>query len=362
MKTSIHVLALVTDGYGARGGIAQYNRDFLGALSELEPVSSVAVLPRHGHERATTLSRKLFQSTPRAHKVTFALAALWAAWNRQVDVVFCGHIFMAPLAFLIARTKKAKLVVQMHGIEAWQRPSRLQQTSVERADLMLSVSRYTRAAVLAWAAMKPERALIVPDTVRNRFTPGDSASLRSELGLKQRRVLLTVGRMSSSEQYKGHERVIRAIPALVARGHDVAYLIVGEGDDRSRLEALARSSGVAERVRFMGGVAVETLLDLYRVADVFVMPSTGEGFGIAYLEAMAAGTPALGLDCAGARDALEGLGEIAPEGELAAVLERMIAVPKPEPWTLTDAVFARFGPRSFAASVQAVAARLLEGS
>jgi phosphatidyl-myo-inositol dimannoside synthase len=72
---------------------------------------------------------------------------------------------------------------------------------------------------------------------------------------------------------------------------------IGEGDDRERFEKIAREIGVAERVRFLGAVDQQRLVAAYRMADLFVMPSTGEGFGIAFLQAMASGTPALGLRC-----------------------------------------------------------------
>ena len=135
--------------------------------------------------------------------------------------MFCGHLYMAPLAALIARFKGAKLIVQTHGIEAWPRPSRLRRAALEAADLVLCVSRYTRAAVLGWAAIAPERVLVLPNTVGEAFTPGDGSALRAKLGLEGKRVLLTVGRMDSRERYKGHDRVIAAIPELVAQGHDV---------------------------------------------------------------------------------------------------------------------------------------------
>src|SRR5262249_12921035 len=85
---------------------------------------------------------------------------------------------------------------------------------------------------------------------------------------------------------------------------ELIYLIVGDGDDRPRLEALATECGVAERVRFVGLVRAEELPDYFRLADVFVMPSTGEGFGIVFLEAMASGVPVIGGNQDGSLDAL----------------------------------------------------------
>src|SRR4029077_1242481 len=159
-----------------------------------------------------------------------------------------------------------------------------------------------------------------------------------------KRVLLTVGRLEPREQYKGQDRVIAAIPGLVAKGYDIHYLIVGEGEDRARLEGLARDARVSDRVHFLGGVQLHSLVELYRMADLFVMPSTGEGFGVAFLEAMASGTPALGLEVAGAKDALADghLGTTISEAEFAITVARLLAAPKPDPHALAATVHARF--------------------
>ncbi len=361
MRTLPAMLALVTDAFGGRGGIAQYNRDFLGALADARSVSSITILPRHA-PNLLSVPEKIEQMKPRPGRVAYSVAALRTALFRPIDLVFCGHLFMAPLAALIARIKGAKLIVQTHGIEAWAWPSRLQRAALERADLVLCVSRYTRAAVLSWAAIAPERVLVVPNTVREAFIPGDDSAQRAALALEGKRVLLTVGRMDSRERYKGHDRVIEAITDLVAKGHDICYLVVGEGDDRARLEALARDAGVGERVRFLGTIELESLVQTYRMADLFVMPSTGEGFGVAFLEAMASGTPALGLNVAGANDALADgeLGMAIRETELAATIAHLFVEPKPNPRALAAAVRARFGREAFAPRACIVINRLME--
>jgi phosphatidylinositol alpha-1,6-mannosyltransferase len=85
---------------------------------------------------------------------------------------------------------------------------------------------------------------------------------------------------------------------------NLIYLIAGTGGDQTRLEELAHDTGAANIVQFLGFVSDENLPDLYRASDLYVMPSHGEGFGIAFVEAMACGTLALGLDQGGAGDAL----------------------------------------------------------
>jgi glycosyltransferase involved in cell wall biosynthesis len=119
---------------------------------------------------------------------------------------------------------------------------------------------------------------------------------------------MTFGRLAANERYKGFDRLIDAVPALRARDPAIAYLIAGDGDDRARLEAKARDLGVAEHVVFAGMVDEAEKADHYRLADVYAMPSSGEGFGFVLLEAMACGIPAIGSTADGTREAMrEGL-------------------------------------------------------
>lgn len=326
-------------------------------------MTSVIVLPRHAHDLASP-PPGIFQVPPHFDRIVYALHALWSAFRYRVDVVFCGHLYMAPLAALVAKLKGAKLIIQAHGIEAWPMPTALQRTAVEAADLVLCVSRYTRARVLGWAAIVPERVLVIPNMVGERFSPGDGKALRKLLNLESERMFLTVGRMDARERYKGHDRVIAALPSLVAAGIDVVYLIAGDGTDRVRLETIARELEIHSRVRFLGVVGPEDLVATYRAANLFVMPSTREGFGIAFLEATACGTPALGLNVAGARDALADgeLGTLTSESELLQALKDSVEAPMSEPGALSAKVHARFGRQAFAAWIDAICTRLQEAA
>ena len=126
---------------------------------------------------------RIEQTGPRPGRITYSVAALRTALFRPVDLVFCGHLFMAPLAALIARLKGAKLIVQTHGIEALAAavtaPAR---GALEAADLVLCVSRHTRAAVLSWAAIAPERRPGAANTVRMPLHLVTDRALRAALG------------------------------------------------------------------------------------------------------------------------------------------------------------------------------------
>jgi phosphatidyl-myo-inositol dimannoside synthase len=209
------------------------------------------------------------------------------------------------LAAVVAKLIGARLWVQLHGVDAWQELPWLYHRSLESADLVLSVSRYTRRRLLEWLGIDPVRVKVLPNTVDPRFRPGPKPGyLLDRHDLHGKKVVLTVSRLAAAERYKGHDRVIRVLPRVLADHPETMYLIVGDGDDRPRLEALAAELRVAQAVRFLGSVAAEQLADHFRIADVFVMPSTGEGFGIVFLEAMASGIRVIGGNKDGSLDAL----------------------------------------------------------
>lgn len=355
------VLALVTDAFGGHGGIAQFNRDFLSALAASPHVGRILALPRAGVASAADLPMNLVQAPPSEARVGYAVRALSMGLARfAADVVFCGHLYMAPLAALIARLSNAPLWLQLHGVEAWDAPTAIVGNAVRHARLTTAVSRFTRERFLAWADVNPERVRVLPNTVDRRFTPGPKPEhLAKKLDVVGRRVLLTVSRLASSERYKGHDRVIAALPAVLALYPDALYLIAGDGDDRPRLERLAEEAGLAASVRFLGRVSGDDLVELYRLADVFVMPSSGEGFGIVFLEAAACGAPVIGGDRDGGRDALADGAVGAPvnlddPGALpAAICAALAGQERPDP-----AAVARFTVGAFNAHVGALLASL----
>lgn len=117
-------------------------------------------------------------------------------------------------------------------------------------------------------------------------------------------MIMTLGRLASAERFKGFDEVIEALPALAEHIPHISYLICGDGSDRARLEQKAESLGVRHRVTFAGFVNEAEKADYYRLADAYVMPSRGEGFGIVFLEALACGLPVMGSRTDGGREAL----------------------------------------------------------
>jgi phosphatidylinositol alpha-1,6-mannosyltransferase len=305
-STTIEVLALVTDAFGGLGGIAQYNRDLATALAQCSRIGRVVILPRQGTAEQVVLPEGVRQLAPRAGKLRYTLSALRAAMREgPFHVVFCGHLHMAPLGAVLSRALRVPLWLQLHGFEAWGPIRRTQLWAAERAALVTVVSRYTRRRFLTCARIDPSRVRVLPNTFQRSFAPGPKPDyLLKRHQLHGKKTLLTVGRLAADERGKGQDKVIEILPRMVETCPELVYIVAGTGDDRARLERLAHRLGIAGHVLFVGMVAPHELADYYRLADVFVMPSTQEGFGIVFLEAAASGLKLIGGRRDGSTDAL----------------------------------------------------------
>ncbi len=135
---------------------------------------------------------------------------------------------------------------------------------------------------------------------------------------------LYLGRL---KRYKGVDAAVRALALARATRADLTLDIAGTGDDRPRLEALARELGVAGAVRFHGFVSEEHKRDLLRTTWANVFPSPKEGWGITNVEAAACGTPSLASNSPGLRDSVRHgeTGYLVPHGDAAALAERFLA-------------------------------------
>ena len=310
------VLALVSDAFGAGGGIAKFNRDLLTSISTSPDVSNVVALTRVQPTPAKNLPLKLYYNSHGIAKNSHCLSGKLnyigelvrvVCQYRHIDLVICGLINLLPLAWLVARIKHVPFCCIIHGIDAWQpHPSTLVNRLIQRVDVVVAVSEYTRTRFIEWTGMPSDKILLLPNCYDPvLYGPGNKPdSLVQRYTLHGKAVLMTLGRLVSKERYKGFDEVLECLPALAEYIPNIAYLIVGDGDDKQRLLDKAKELAVADRVIFAGYISEAEKADHYRLADVYVMPSRGEGFGIVYLEAMACGIPTIASKLGGSRDAL----------------------------------------------------------
>jgi glycosyltransferase involved in cell wall biosynthesis len=239
-------------------------------------------------------------------RLKLALALFTCLLQRRPGRVFCGHINLAPLVKTFCQLLKIPYTVLTYGKEVWGRLPESQRIALSKADSIWTISRYSRDRLCEANEINPKKVEILPCVVDgNVFTAAEKPpELIEKYGLADSKVLMTVARLWSGDIYKGVDVTIRALPKIVSVFPDVKYLVIGRGDDRPRLEQLAKDLGVGDRVVFAGFVATDTLVEHYRVADAYIMPSQ-EGYGIVYLEAMACGIPVLSGDADGSADPLQ---------------------------------------------------------
>ncbi len=302
------ILAFLHDAYGSLGGISRNNRDVLEAMVADPRVSRIVAVPRIAGSGGEAPPAKIdWRREAGRGAVAYIVASLKAMAGPRPDLVLCLHIRLLPVAWLASLVTGAPLWLMIFGIDAWEKPRNpLLAWLARRPGRIISISEVTTQRFQNWAHTPAERQRLLPCIVDlGEFEPGPAdPALIARYGIAGKRVLFTFGRLVSAGRAKGMDEVMQALPDLLSDNPDLVYLIGGSGPDRPRLEAKARSLGIADRVIFAGRIAEEEKVAHYRMADAYVMPSRGEGFGIVILEAMACGIPALASKKDGGREAL----------------------------------------------------------
>ena len=281
------------------GGVQNYINTFVDALREILGADRVRVVAVPEEARARDGRPPALRTSA---KIRFLISAFAAAISWRPDLIICAHVGLAPVCSLIRKFSRTPYWVVLYGIEVWGDLSTAKRDALKGAARLASITQFTLDATVKRHSLGDISAVILPPTLPKQSTssattnPGPSPE-------SQPPVVLTVGRLAASERYKGHDAILEAWPSIVSRVPDAVYWIVGEGDDRQRLESKARELGIAGTVRFLGSVSPQDLAVCYDRCRVFAMPALtdlngpvprGEGFGIVFLEAMARGKPVIG--------------------------------------------------------------------
>ncbi len=297
-----HIVFTMTGACGLSGGIATANLNILQALVDLLGARggrlSVLSFLETNSDRPPLLPEWVSYDAFEGSKLALATRTLRFAPFRPLYVF--DYVGLALPLLPLAASGLVKTVIFAHGWEYWKQVRTTHRWCIEAATLNLANSEFTlkkmRANLDHFTAEACPMGLS-PEFPLNSEIPGPSSdrlALRACDG--EERVLgacflLLVARMSPTERQKGHYEMLQIAPELLERHPQLQFVFPGTGSDRESFVELSKERGVASAVFFPGHVSVETLKWLYRNCFAFVMPSTQEGFGFVYLEAMNYGKP-----------------------------------------------------------------------
>lgn len=332
------IVALFPD-LGSVGGVQLAGRQTAAALTKIadgwgEECLVLSLNDPRGEHRASVGAVDFRFSGLARRKGAFVLGALGLA-RRKPRVIFAAHPHLATVvAGMKLVSPGAPTIVGAHGAEIWEPLAAARLRALRRADLLIAPSSDSCRRLASVQGVPEARIRTLPWPLDPGFArlAGSAGELSLPAGFPPGRVVLSVARWASTERYKGADLLIQATGELGADFPDLQLVFVGSGDDLPRLREMAQSSVVTERIQFFTAVSRAELAACYQGAEVFALPSTGEGFGFVFLEAMAVGKPVIGARAGGIPDVVEdgqhGLLVEPTVGAVGAALRRLLSNPQ----------------------------------
>jgi glycosyltransferase involved in cell wall biosynthesis len=315
------VCVLSASTFSQEGGIQRVTRMVLRCLRESWPDVGIALFSLHDHNTlaaSPTLLEDMragdLRFEPcRSSRTKYSLGTLRNLIASRPGLVISEHAHLNVIPWLARPFANFRWVSLVYYLELATLGA-LRREAMRRCDLIIAISEFAARelrrvlgedcppVVVCHLGLNPEYVCLAK--ARQTVVPP----------LAGRRNVLIVGRMADRDRDKGHEALLRALPALAGSVPDVQLVIVGRGGDEPRLRRLATELKVEPFVHFAGCVPDHELPAYYDAAEIFAMPSYAEGFGLVYLEAMYHRIPCI----AGNRD---GASEVVLDGETGLLVE-----------------------------------------
>ncbi len=245
-----------------------------------------------------------------AAKVSFITEAVNE--GRKSSVVIISHINLVVVGWLIKKiAPKTKIILIAHGIEVWKHLDRKRMMMLAVCDTILSVSSFTRDKIIEMHQLPTAKCAVLNNCI-DPFLQRPSVKKRKEslvnrYGIKtDDTVILTLTRLSLKDRYKGYGYVLASLGEIIKTNTHVKYILAGsyEPSEKKYIDELIEKHGLKDHVIITGFIAEEELPALFSSADIYVMPSMKEGFGIVFVEAMYYGVPVIAGNADGSVDAL----------------------------------------------------------
>jgi glycogen(starch) synthase len=230
----------------------------------------------------------------------------------DVDVVHGHDWLVAPAAAMLAEEAGRPYLTTIHATEygrhqGWvsKHPQsyihEVETWMTRRADRVIACSHYMRGHVADVFGVDEAAVTVIPNGIdpRDLVAVDDLGALRARFAAPDEKLVLLIGRLVYE---KGFQVALEALPRVIRRVGGVRFLVAGSGTHEAELKRQAGALGLTDHGTFMGWIGDDVLHSLYRIADLCVVPSIYEPFGLVALEAMASGCPCIVADTGGLRE------------------------------------------------------------
>ena len=305
------ILFLTLYTFSLTGGIEKVCRAICKVFSLLQTegtIKNFSTLSLHDHGAADEhyVSQRNFKGF-NGFKIGFVFAVVIKTFN--ADIIVLSHINLLVFGLLIKKiAPKTRIILMAHGIEVWETLPRWKVKFLQQDTEICAVSKFTAKQLTKLHQIDEGKITVVNNCLDPFFELPINftkpAHLQIRYGLTEHdKVIYSLTRLSSAEQYKGYDKVLEAVHRMPK---NVKYILAGKPDKEEKLRVLSliEKFGLKDQVFLAGFVLESELSDYYLLADVFAMPSSGEGFGISFIEAAACGCPSIAGNVDGSRDAL----------------------------------------------------------
>jgi len=244
------------------------------------------------------------------NKVSFVFNAA-ENWRKD-DIIILSHINLLMAGWLIKKVNpSAKIILIAHGIEIWGKLNISKKKMLPVCDHIICVSRFTAQKIKSLHQFPADKISIINNCI-DPFLPMpvvhfSAQKLKQQYGIENdETVLMTLTRLSAKDRYKGYDCVLDALVLLKKNNRKIKYLLAGSYSESEKIvvDALITKHGLTDNVILTGYIPDENLTAHFCMADIYVMPSTKEGFGIVFIEAMYYGVPVIAGNQDGSVDAL----------------------------------------------------------
>lgn len=298
--------------FSKHGGIERFNRCFLKALKDIQQDTQLESIAYSMHD--TNIIEAYYDKERyrgfNGNKISFVIQSVLKAFSS--DIVILGHVNLAIVGLIIKRIyPKKRVLLITHGVDVWSELDGVKRKFLKVVDEIVCVSQFTKNKLVDVNKVAAEKVRIFPNTIDPYFPIPESfnidTDLRSRYNLdKEDYVVFTLTRINEKEGFKGYDNVITALADIIDKVPRAKYVLAGKYTDveKQRIDDVVKRYNLSDNVIFTGFIKEEELVSHYLMADIFVMPSKKEGFGIVFLEALVCGLPVIGGNADGSYNTL----------------------------------------------------------